>query len=158
MKTIKEHSLLAALIVFVFLVFCRDIPGIAAVLLGCVWYERTHNSSFVLITLLLCILAVPVWKKELPQINSGRVIEVHSSYAVVRNGRTKVLLYTEQQPLLDSTVSFSGEFREISSQISFYGFDFAEYCAERGVYWYAVCDPEELNKTHSMRGRLTETI
>ena len=158
MKTIKEHSLLAALIVFVFLLFCRDIPGIAAVLLGCVWYERTHNSSFVLITLLLCILAVPVWNKELPQINSGRVIEVHSSYAVVRNGRTKVLLYTEQQPLLDSTVSFSGEFREISSQISFYGFDFAEYCAERGVYWYVVCDPEGLNKTHSMRGRLQKRV
>ena len=158
MKTIREHALFAAFIVFVFLVFCRRIFFIASFLLGCVWYERTHDSSFVLITLLLLLLCINVYQKEVPEIDSGRVTEVHSSYIVVRNGRTKVLVYTKEQPVLDSVVLFDCEFRQISSHISFYGFDFAQYCAARGIYWYTDSELVELNGSHSIRGMLQKRI
>ena len=158
MKTIREHALFAAFTVFVFLAFCRHISVPAAFLLGCVWYERTHDSSFVLITLLLLVFCVPVYQIEVPKIDSGRVTEVHSSYIVVSNRRTKVLVYTEEQPVLDSVVSFKGEFRQISSHISFYGFDFSEYCADRGIYWYTDSDPSELKASHSIRGCLQKRI
>ncbi|MBQ1531596.1 MAG: MBL fold metallo-hydrolase [Solobacterium sp.] len=158
MKTIREHALFAAFIVFVFLVFCRHIPVPAAFLLGCIWYERTHDTSFLLITLLLLLFCIPVYRKEVPEITCGRVTEVHGSYIVVQNGRSKVLVYTKEIPVLDSVVSLDGEFRQISSHISFYGFDFSEYCSDRGIYWYADCDPVELKRSWSVRGWVQKRI
>ncbi|MCR5450221.1 MAG: MBL fold metallo-hydrolase [Solobacterium sp.] len=158
MKTVREHALFAAFIVFVYLTFCRHISVLAAFLLGCVWYERTHDSSFVLITLLLLTFCIPLYQKSIPEISCGRVTEVHSSYIVVQNERTKVLVYSKETPVLDSVVSVDGEFRQISSHISFYGFDFLEYCSARGIYWYTDCDPMELKASRSIRGRLQKRI
>lgn len=133
-KTYVDFSMLLAMEVFLFLCLKDSVPFLALVLLVLFWYLRTKNRSFVGILVLFGILLIPRYG-DAREMNIGKVIEVHPSYTVLKDGNKKILVYTEDQLLIDSEYEIADDFHELERTPGFFRFDFVTYCYNRGIQY-----------------------
>lgn len=97
------------------------------------WLRAKDIRIFLLLPLLLAY-SWPRYEVILPQMEEGRIVEVHERYAVVKSGNEKVLVYSEEPLPLDALVSFNHpHYTEITSMKGFFAYDFAAHMRRQGV-------------------------
>lgn len=142
MKSFTENCFLISVLVFIYLIFSSRYPVGALVLLCMFCRWRTHDRIWAAACLCMLACLIPHSRTDMPQIQEGRVIEVKESYAVIRNGGYKLLVYTDEPLPFDARISFSGFPEPIVSSSGFYSGSFSSYCSRKGIY-YSV-DPDHL--------------
>ncbi len=157
-STVYENSILLAVLCAVGLLLKGRLPLMCLCGVVTVWYLRTGDRSWIAAALVMSLMFVPHWSNRIPVFRTGRVSEVHSSYIIAVSGRTKALIYTDAPIEPDSVIEVNGAWQRITSVPSFYGFDFQQYCNERGVYWQLQGDVRQIRKSYSIRGLLYRRI
>ncbi len=131
--TLRENCLLLLYLLIFFCFLKEKVPLAAFLCTVTIWIQKTKDTSFLYITLLLIIICVPKYSSAVPVSEQGIVTAVHQNYAEVRSGRERFLVYAQEPLSFDSIISVTPEFTGISSSVSFFGFDFAGYCAKKGI-------------------------
>ena len=135
LKKILKNCPLIAVVLTISLFLSTEAPVFAVCLSFGICLLRTDFAT-ACTAVLLCILSImPRCDCTEPQSNEGRVIRVAQKYAVILQGRKKVILYTEALPLLDSDVRFQTAFEPIESPSGFYRFSFAGWAAHQGIHY-----------------------
>ena len=124
--------------------FLMFVAVLASVLYGRPWLSllfgavllwiRVKDIRIFLLFPLLLAYSWPRYAVKLPQMEEGRIVEVHERYAVVKSGNEKVLVYSEEPLPLDAIVSFNYPYyTEITSMKGFFAYDFAAHMRRQGV-------------------------
>lgn len=160
MKRFRRHSLLFAILIVLFLLAEERIFLLSFLLCLIFVYLRTHELKTVLLLgMILLILTIPRYSQRKPEITQGRVTEVHERYIVVNSNRTRLLLYTDADVILDSRISFEAIPSFMTSSPSFYSFNFKAYCNSRGIYYSAVpTSIGTVRDSFSIRGHIQRAI
>lgn len=158
--SLKKNSLLLCILVAVVL-FCKEKCFFCAVCICTLIYaRRTKDLSTLLAILLFFAAGLPRTDLSVPSFYTGRVTKITRRYLRVKNGFTTVLVqYTGEPPLLDSIISYDGNYQAIDLTPHFFAFDFGRYCRRQGIAY-------EIKPTHislckdstSLRGRLQKCI
>jgi hypothetical protein len=130
----------------------------ALILCTAFYYLIVKDQSAVLAGLiLLCFLIrIPCGDSEIRQ---GRVIEVKSSYVIVKDRMDSILVYTKAMPAYDSVIAFDGISEPLHDGKGFFRFPFARYCRLKGIRYSVSPDTiREVRPTHSLRGLLMNRI
>ncbi len=99
------------------------------------WMRSRDIRIFILLPLLLAY-SWPRYDMKLPEMEEGRIIEVHERYAIVKGSNAKVLVYAEEPLPMDAEVAFSFvHYTKITSMEGFYAFDFAAHMRRQGVFY-----------------------
>ncbi|MCR5230738.1 MAG: MBL fold metallo-hydrolase [Solobacterium sp.] len=159
LKAAAEHSVLLSAVLFLFLVCRSRMPLTAMLCLIIFWRLRTKDRSWIIVTAVFIMLLIPRWNSQYPEISEGRVVSLSRNYAEIKNGRTKVIMYTDKLPVLDSYVSFDPVFSKISSGSGFYSFDFQKYCSQKGIRYSCRSNNWiQVRDSHTVRGYLQKRI
>jgi len=135
LKQFRQNILLAALLMFVYLMLRKSFPVLSLILIFSVFVSKTDlKSTFILILLCLFLLIDP-YRKDLPETDTYWISEIHQNYAVAQSGRNKIMLYTTGPSAIDTMIRLKPSFQKISHHKSFFGFDFGTYMQRKGVYW-----------------------
>ena len=152
-----EHALL--LVVLAWLILVSGQYRITVYLLALLFFELTAGEEHLFPAALILILFLVPSPYHSEEFHEGKVIKVRSSYCIVEQGFSRLLLYTRAMPVLDSTIRFDGAVQNMTSAPGFYRFDFAEYCRRDGIT--LTCNPDHIEimkNSRSIRGRLMERI
>lgn len=139
MKTIWNRILLLALCVFVFRCLSSRWPYLFLVLLCAYWFLRNRDYSFILAGMILLCTMIPIYSSSMPSFSQGRVVSVSSGYGIIRNGRERIVLYSQEELPFDAVVSFTGEYKELVSSPAFYRSDFAKTMQAKGIHYSLSC-------------------
>ncbi len=159
MNSIKENIVLFSILLFIFLLFKKFlfIPSLISVLL--IWFLRTKDYSFIYLCIICFITCIPVYSKEIPQMNNGYARKVNQNYAILQNGNEKVIVYTDSILQIDGEYEIHGTPDLIETTYHFYGFNYSKWLNDQGVYYSLDKDDIEFAKEHfSFRRLLQEKI
>ena len=127
--------------------------------LALILYTLVSKSRHLFLpALILSVFLFPSFRTD-PDMHEGRVITVKNSYVIVQNGISRMLVYTNARPILDSYICYDGVSSALYSSNGFYQFDFAEYCSRQGIT--RSISPETisvLRPSHTLRGFLMKRI
>ena len=159
LRSFSQEPVYLAVFVFLFCLGNEHIP-LTCTLLGLfLWWKRTHDRSFVLVAMIFLLCVIPRYSSAFPDCFQGRVVSVHSSYAMVQSGRQKVILYTDEPLLLDATIRYETEFSRITSGSSFFGFSFEKYCHQNDIFYAGKAEKIHYEDYgHSLRQKLQKRI
>lgn len=151
----KNDLFLMAVLLF-FYIFIKDaFPWAGMVVLLVFCRLRTKNCSFLVLGICMLLVLIPRWDMQKPTMTSGTVTEVKASYVVVRNGREKLLVYTNDPPNWGDKVSFTGKKKKITSAIGTFQSGFDAYCHRKGIYYSLYADTMQIHEEgRSFRGYL----
>lgn len=159
MNDIRQHSIYLSSILFLFLLACIYSPWTSLILACTAWVIRMGRKGLPAVLVLFLFMMIPRTDFSSSAMNTGRVIEVKSNYAVIQNHEKKIILYTGTHPVLDSVISFDSSAEKIVSSKGFYHFNFSEYCQRRGIYYSASSDNWiQVKESVSLRGKLQMRI
>lgn len=135
MKKIFNHALLCAVLLFLFLPAKQRTPVLAGVILTAFCIMRTHDRTFLLLLVLLCLTFVPGWKKDRPSVQIARVTAVSASSLTAEADGYRFQVFCDEEIAPDSEIAFTGTFRRLSASSHFFGMDFAAWNQSRGIYY-----------------------
>lgn len=142
MKRIMPHLFLFSCILFIHALLMDRFPLTSFVICTAFAIYRCKDKTWIVLALFLALQSIDFYKKDVPQITSGKVIETKDSYAIVKQDGYKLLIYTDALLPYNAVVSFDGTPEEIVSTTTFYGGSFSSWCARQGIYYSL--DPEYL--------------
>ena len=70
-------------------------------------------------------------------IQEANAIQVSSSYAILKNGNQKIIVYTKEPLLFDAAYTVTPEFQKVEESCHTYGFSYSRWLNKQGIY-YAV--------------------
>lgn len=156
----KKNSLLLCILLVIFLLVKEKCFFSGILICTWIYYRRTKDLSWLFALLLFFMAGMPRSDASFPAFYTGRVIKITRQYLYVKNGLTNVLVrYTGEPPLLDSIISYDGEYRPLEPTPHFFAFDFGRYCLRQGIYYEI--KPNKISicqESHSLRGRLQKRI
>lgn len=127
--------------------------------LALILYALVSKSRHLFIpALILSVFLIPAARTD-PDMHEGRVITVKNAYVIVQNGTSRMLVYTNSRPVLDSYICYDGVSSALYSSNGFYQFDFAEYCSRQGIT--RSISPKNITvqkPSHTLRGILMKRI
>ncbi len=135
LKLFRQNILLAAILVFVYLLMRSSFPLLAAILVFYVFVSKTDLKSACILLLLCLFLLIDPYRKDMPETDTFWISEIHQNYALAQSGRTKIMLYTAGPAAIDTQIKLKPYFQRISHHKSFFGFDFGTYMQRKSVYW-----------------------
>ena len=153
----KKNLFLMAVLLFCYLLLKDSFPLAGMVIL--LWYcqMRTKDKSWIILALCMMLTLLPHWDMQRPEMTDGVVTDVKASYVIIRSGRTKLLLYTNESVDWGDRVSFVVEPKLIVSAVGMYRSGFDAYCHRQGVYYSARATKIEVLQHHrSLRSYLRE--
>ncbi len=113
---------------------------VLSIVILCIFLWNRKRKKCIWVFLIIVFLSrTDYYINGIPPVTSGRIDKVSQSSYVVKNGRYQFLLYTNQELLYDSIVSFKGEYDEISESYHFFSTNFNEMYNRKGIY-YSVSD------------------
>ncbi|MBQ9328400.1 MAG: hypothetical protein IJ225_07680 [Solobacterium sp.] len=122
------------------------------------YHISSGTKHLVLPALILSCFLVPLPETG-ETLRSGRVIEVRQSYFVLSNRGERLLVYSDEHPILDSIVEVEGNAERIPASYSFYGFPFQRYCRYKGItFQLNATEVSEQKPSHSIRGWMMKRI
>ena len=144
-------------------VLCAFLYGrwiFAAVLCMCFLLYHDHRRTALYFLPLFILLSFPRYTDAEINMTTGKIIEVHQSYAIIANRNQKAMVYSEEPLPFDARVQIDHAYCEkIASMHGFYSFDFAGYLARKGVFYQL--DASDITITedgHSIRRILQKDI
>lgn len=147
LKSLKQHAVLAAVILFIYAGTCSMAPLVFAVLLLAYWYRKTHDTSVFLIALFMLSMHI-----RLPSFFSDesymRVTEIHQNYSILKSGSEQYVYYHDGPLYIDSIIRKEGTTEDIRQAAGFYSFSFSDYLRRKGVDKQLVQD--ELNTVRQL--------
>lgn len=132
LKSLKQHAVLAAVMLFIYAGACTIAPLGFAVLLLAYWYRKTKDSSALLIALFMLSMHV-----HLPAILSDGtymiVSEIHQNYSILKSGNEQYVYYHDGPLYIDSIILKEGRTEDVRKSSGFYSFSFSGYLRLKGV-------------------------
>lgn len=142
--------------------FAKDKAPITAGCLAMAFYLlsiKKDRRSLVFAAVILMGILVPRYECSAPAINTGRVVHISSGSFWLQRGRKRVLVYSDANVILDSTVRVEGTGKPLQSTPGFFRFDFAAWGKRNGMDYSVRCDAVEvLRPSRSLRGKLQQAI
>lgn len=123
------------LFILFFIILKNSIPVLSFISLLYIYYFLTKDKSIICLGIAFLLILIHFYNTNEPNINSGRVIEKENKYIVIRNGNTKVIVYTEDDIPYDAIINFKGDFKEIEESYGFYNYSFKESLNKKGIYY-----------------------
>lgn len=158
-ESFGQHPVLLLILFAVFVLCQEQYFWISLSVCTLYWYLRTKNRSFLIVLSLLCLSALPIYSQTYPRITSGRAVIVKTNYAVLANGRQRVLVYTDGPVELDSEYAIDRTCQKITATKGFYAFDTFAWAHGMGVYYAMEGKNCTLIKEHwTLRHLLQEKI
>ena len=134
-KGLAENPIL---FLFVFCLFslCRQyFLWISLLLCTVFWYLRTKDHSWILVVGLLLCSAVPRYSTSYPIMSHGKAVTVKNHYAVLAEGRQRVLVYTDNALAIDGEYEIHGSFEKIVPSKGIFRFDTGRWAHNMGAYY-----------------------
>ena len=154
LKDLREELLITAVLVYLF-IHAGERWYAAFVLIFSYWIFRFGWKNMLFRTGILLLYHIPLYNDQIPEIHTGRVTEIGKSWCIVQQKNTRLLLYTEDIPLLDSEISFSCTPERIESSPVTYGTTFRETMNAREVYYSCrISSYETERESFSLRGKI----
>ena len=137
MTSCKNHCVFLSLLLFLFALCYQRV--FVLVLCCCIvlWILRTKDNSFIFVCIVLLLFSIPRSNTKYPDIQEANAIQVSSSYAVLKNGNQKIIVYTKEPLRFDATYTITPEFQKIETSYHTYGFSYSHWLNKQGIY-YAV--------------------
>lgn len=149
MKSLKDNPLLF-LILFVLFVLCRQhFFFISFVLCTSFWYLRTKDKSILFVIAVFALSCVPVYETSYPKMTQGTAVTVQNNYAVLADGRQRVMVYTDSPLELDAEYQIQGTYQKITGSKGFFKFDSLTWAHGMGAYYSIDGTSCTLLKEHS---------
>lgn len=135
MKSLQENAILFFALLCFFLI-CRTYLFWTSFFL-CIFflYLRFRDKSVFLMAGIFLLFCIPLYADTYPTMEKGKAIIVKNNYAVLAEGRQRVLVYTEKAFLLDGEYTIQGKMQKIESPKGFFHFDAAYWAHSMGAYY-----------------------
>lgn len=134
-NTLGENPVLFLLLFAVFTLCRAHLQWTSLFLCLLFWYLRTRDHSFWVVLGLLMISCIPLYQSTYPTMSQGRAAVVKENYAVLAEGRQRILVYTDHALELDATYTVSGKFQKVDSAKGFFRFDTLSWAHSMGAYY-----------------------
>lgn len=159
MTVLRENEMFLTFLLIIS-AFLYGHPAAAVFLSLVLLYSHKGNRILYCILPLVLLISFPRTYAGLPQAQYGRVIETREKYAVIQNGREKILVYTSVMLEPDMTVRLHDpQYERLTSSSGFFAFDFAAYMKRRGVFYQTDESAlETVSHSGSLRARIFRRI
>ena len=119
MKRIMPHLFLFSCILFIHALLMDRFPLTSFVICTAFAIYRCKDKTWIVLALFLALQNIDFYKKDVPQITSGKVIETKDSYAIVKQDGYKLLIYTDALLPYNAVVSFDGTPEEMKNFVTY---------------------------------------
>lgn len=137
MTSCKNHCVFLSLLLFLFALCYQRVFVLALCCCIVLWILRTKDNSFIFVCIVLLLFSIPRSNTKYPDIQEANAIQVSSSYAILKNGNQKIIVYTKDPLRFDATYTITPEFQKIETSYHTYGFSYSHWLSKQGIY-YAV--------------------
>ena len=137
MTSCKNHCVFLSLLLFIFALCYQRVFVLSLCCCIVLWMLRTKDNSFIFVCIVLLLFSIPRSNTKYPDIQEANAIQVSSSYAVLKNGNQKIIVYTKEPLRFDATYTITPEFQKIEESNHTYGFSYSRWLNKQGIY-YAV--------------------
>lgn len=137
MTSCKNHCVFLSLLMFLFALCYQKIFVLALCCCIVLWILRTKDHSFLFVCIILVIFSIPRGYTRYPDMMEAKAIQVSSSYAVLKSGNQKVIVYTKEPLFFDASYTVTPEFKRVDESFHSYGFSYSHWLNSQGIY-YAV--------------------
>lgn len=137
MTSCKNHCVFLSLLLFLFALCYQRVFVLSLCCCIVLWMLRTKDNSFIFVCIVLLLFSIPRSNTKYPDIQEVNAIQVSSSYAVLKNGNQKIIVYTKEPLRFDATYTITPEFQKIEESNHTYGFSYSRWLNKQGIY-YAV--------------------
>lgn len=137
MTSCKNHCVFLSLLLFLFALCYQRVFVLALCCCIVLWMLRTKDNSFIFVCIVFLLFSIPRSNTKYPDIQEANAIQVSSSYAVLKNGNQKIIVYTKDPLRFDATYTITPEFQKIETSYHTYGFSYSHWLSKQGIY-YAV--------------------
>ena len=103
MTSCKTHCVFLSLLMFLFALCYQKIFVLSLCCCIVLWILRTKDHSFLFVCIILAIFSIPRGYTRYPDMKEAKAIQVSSSYAVLKSGNQKVIVYTKEPLFFDQT-------------------------------------------------------
>ena len=148
MKTLKDHSLVLLVLVFIQCCFTDRFSAAVFVLLCAYWRIRVRK----MLPAVCLILSVILFPRTMPfpsDIREAVITDVKENYCIASKGMYRLIIYTDEIMPFDAEIEILAEPAEINPSYSFYGFDAEKWCRSCGTDAYVRSDQIEITKLPS---------
>ena len=101
MTSCKNHCVFLSLLMFLFALCYQKIFVLSLCCCIVLWILRTKDHSFLFVCTILVIFSIPRGYTSYPDMKEGKAIQVSSSYAILKSGNQKVIVYTKEPLFFD---------------------------------------------------------
>ena len=135
MTSCKNHCVFLSLLLFLFALCYQRVFVLALCCCIVLWMLRTKDHSFIFVCIVLLLFSIPRSNTKYPDIQEANAIQVSSSYAVLKNGNQKFIVYTKEPLRFDATYTITPEFQKIEASYHTYGFSYSHWLSKQGIYY-----------------------
>lgn len=121
-----------SLLIIIYFIFKDRFPITLAVSFVFLSFHKHKKCFIVLIFIILFNMPANI---RAPQTKKGMIIDIKANYYILQLIDQKVLLYTDEALIYDQYIEIEGNYEEITSNRSSYGFDFKKYNNRQGIYY-----------------------
>ena len=137
MTSCKNHCVFLSLLLFLFALCYQRVFVLVLCCCMVLWMLRTKDNSFIFVCIVLLLFSIPRSNTKYPDIQEANAIQVSSSYAILKNGNQKIIVYTKEPLLFDAAYTVTPEFQKVEESCHTYGFSYSHWLSKQGIY-YAV--------------------
>lgn len=137
MTSCKNHCVFLSLLLFLFALCYQRVFVLVLCCCMVLWMLRTKDNSFIFVCIVLLLFSIPRSNTKYPDIQEANAIQVSSSYAILKNGNQKIIVYTKEPLLFDAAYTVTPEFQKVEESCHTYGFSYSRWLNKQGIY-YAV--------------------
>ena len=137
MTSCKNHCVFLSLLLFLFALCYQRVFVLTLCCCMVLWMLRTKDNSFIFVCIVLLLFSIPRSNTKYPDIQEANAIQVSSSYAILKNGNQKIIVYTKEPLLFDAAYTVTPEFQKVEESCHTYGFSYSHWLSKQGIY-YAV--------------------
>ena len=137
MTSCKNHCVFLSLLLFLFALSYQRVFILALCCCIVLWILRTKDYSFLFVCIIFVIFAIPRGYTRYPDMKEAKAIQVSSSYAILKSGNQKIIVYTKEPLLFDAAYTVTPEFQKVEESCHTYGFSYSRWLNKQGIY-YAV--------------------
>ena len=131
-KTLLQHAVLAAAMLFIYAGTYRVAPFLSAILLLAYWYRKTRERSVIMLALLMLSMHIQI-PSFLNDDTTMRVTEIHQNYSILKSGSEQYVYYHDGPMDIDSIILKEGDLIDIKQSGGFYSYSFADYLGRKGI-------------------------
>ncbi len=135
MKKLLNHSLLMAVLLFLFQMGKGQALLFSAVLVIAFYILRTRDRTVFFFIILLSLSLIPHTRTDYPKVQQARVVSVSASSFIAEGNGCRFIVRYDEPPAPDSEIALSGRFEKNESSAHFFGMDFSDWNERRGIYY-----------------------